>query len=149
MNTIMPLVARLIKGTLLMCPSVASARELMPIKILSPRMNIGRPLMQVLKDRSSSRAFSTEKVPLRVLSDPLWATFGINRPVSGKRTAPSARNWQEIDIYVAAADGLYLYEAKAHRLAPILAGDIRALTGRQGFVRDVPVTSSRWWWPLS
>jgi SagB-type dehydrogenase family enzyme len=102
-------------------------------------MDIGRPLMQVLKDRSSSRAFSTENVPLHVVSDLLWAAFGINRPDSGKRTAPSARNWQEIDIYVATADGLYLYEARAHTLTPILAGDIRAMTGRQGFVRDVPV----------
>jgi SagB-type dehydrogenase family enzyme len=139
MNTIPNLVARLIVIVLLVCPSVTSAKELKPIKLSNPQMDIGRPLMQVLKDRSSSRAFSTENVPLHVVSDLLWAAFGINRPDSGKRTAPSARNWQEIDIYVATADGLYLYEAKTHTLEPILAGDIRALTGRQGFVRDVPV----------
>jgi nitroreductase len=139
MNTIAHLVARLIVTVLLTCPSVTSAQELKPIKLSSPHKDIGRPLMQVLKDRSSSRSFSTEKVPLHVVSDLLWAAFGINRPDSGKRTAPSARNWQEIDIYVATADGLYLYEAKTHTLAPILAGDIRAMTGRQGFVRDVPV----------
>jgi nitroreductase len=139
MNTIPNLVARLIVTVLLVCPSVTSAKELKPIKLSNPQMDIGRPLMQVLKDRSSSRAFSTENVPLHVVSDLLWAAFGINRPDSGKRTAPSARNWQEIDIYVATADGLYLYEARAHTLTPILAGDIRAMTGRQGFVRDVPV----------
>lgn len=139
MNSIAPLVARLILTVLLVCPSVTSAQELKPIKLSNPQMDIGRPLMQALKDRSSSRAISTEKVPLHVLSDLLWAAFGINRPDSGKRTAPSARNWQEIDIYVATADGLYLYEAKTHTLEPILAGDIRAMTGRQGFVREVPV----------
>jgi SagB-type dehydrogenase family enzyme len=139
MNTIAHLVVRLIVTVLLVCPSVTSAQELKTIKLSNPQTDIGRPLMQVLKDRKSSRAFSTEKVPLHVLSDLLWAAFGINRPDSGKRTAPSARNWQEIDIYVATADGLYLYEAKTHTLEPILAGDIRAMTGRQGFVRDVPV----------
>jgi nitroreductase len=139
MNTITPLIARIIVAVLLMGPSVTSAQELKPIKLSNPHLDSGRPLMQVLKDRSSSRAFSTERVPLHVLSDLLWAAFGINRPDSGKRTAPSARNWQEIDIYVATADVLYLYEAKTHTLEPILVGDIRAMTGRQGFVRDVPV----------
>jgi nitroreductase len=102
-------------------------------------MEGGRPLMQVLKDRKSSRAFSAEKLPSQVLSNMLWAAFGVNRPDSGKRTAPSARNWQEIDIYAATADGLYLYEAKGHMLRRVLAKDIRALTGRQPFVEEVPV----------
>jgi len=70
---------------------------------------------------------------------PLWAASGVNRPDSGKRTAPSAVNWQELDIYVATAEGLYLYDAKSHRLNPILSEDIRALTGRQPFVREAPV----------
>ena len=69
----------------------------------------------------------------------LWAAFGVNRPDSGKRTAPSAMNWQEIDIYVATVDGLYLYDAKRHALKPVLAEDIRALTGGQPFVREAPV----------
>jgi SagB-type dehydrogenase family enzyme len=95
--------------------------------------------MQVLKDRGSSRSFSTEKLPLQVLSNLLWAAFGINRPDSGKRTAPSAVNWQEIDIYVATVDGLYLYDAKAQQLQPILSEDIRVMTGRQPFVKEAPV----------
>ena len=95
--------------------------------------------MQVLKDRSSSREFSPEKLPIQVLSNLLWAAWGINRPDSGKRTAPSAVSYQEIDIYVATSDGLYLYDAKAHMLKPILSEDIRALTGRQPFVKDAPV----------
>jgi SagB-type dehydrogenase family enzyme len=93
----------------------------------------------VLKDRKSSREFSIEKLPIQVLSNLLWAAFGINRPDLGKRTAPSAVNWQEIDIYVAAADGLYLYDAKAHMLNPVLSEDIRALTGRQPFVKEAPL----------
>jgi SagB-type dehydrogenase family enzyme len=74
-----------------------------------------------------------------MLSDLLWATFGINRPESGKRTAPSAVNWQEIDIYVAIETGLYLYDAGENCLQPILAEDIRGATGLQAFVADAPV----------
>jgi SagB-type dehydrogenase family enzyme len=95
--------------------------------------------MQVLKDRSTSRSFSARKLPPQVLSNLLWAAFGINRPESGHRTAPSAMDRQEIDIYVATAEGLYVYEAKTHVLQPVLAGDIRDMTGRQPFVADAPV----------
>jgi nitroreductase len=118
---------------------MAFAEELKPIQLSKPQMDGGRPLMQVLKDRSSSREFSPQKLPLQVLSNLLWAASGINRPDSGKRTAPTAANWQEIDIYVAAADGLYLYDAKPHVLKPVLAGDIRALAGLQAFVKDAPL----------
>jgi nitroreductase len=69
----------------------------------------------------------------------LWAAFGVNRPALGMRTAPSAVNWQEIDIYVANSDGLYLYDAIANMLKPILAEDIRVLTGTQKFVKEAPV----------
>jgi SagB-type dehydrogenase family enzyme len=69
----------------------------------------------------------------------LWAACGINRPESGKRTAPSARNWQEIDIYVALDKGIYLYDAKAHMLSPIISGDLRSLFGVQDFVKTAPV----------
>ena len=117
----------------------AFAEELKPIQLPKPQVDGGRPLMQVLKDRGSSRSFSSEKLPLQVLSNLLWAASGMNRPDSGKRTAPSAVNWQELDIYVATAEGLYLYDAKSHRLNPILSEDIRALTGRQPFVREAPV----------
>ena len=95
--------------------------------------------MQVLKARGSSRNFSPEKLPVQVLSNMLWAAFGVNRPDSGGRTAPSANNSQDMDIYVATADGLFLYDAKANLLKPVLAEDIRALTGRQPFVKEAPV----------
>ena len=124
---------------LVVFPILAAAQELKPIELPKPQTDGGRPLMQVLKERSTSRDFSSEKLPLPVLSNLLWAAFGVNRPESGKRTAPSARNWQEIDIYVATADGLYVYDAKAHRLNPVLAEDVRAATGTQPYVKDAPV----------
>jgi SagB-type dehydrogenase family enzyme len=124
---------------LIICPLLASAQELKPIQLPEPQTDIGRPLMQVLKDRKSTRSFSTETLPRQVLSNMLWAAFGINRPDSGKRTAPSAVNWQEIDIYVATADGLYLYDANSHSLKRVLKDDVRAMTGRQPFVQEAPV----------
>ena len=139
MNTRSLQAACLALAVLLICPTLTSGQELKPVQLLEPQMDIGRPLMQVLKDRRSSRAFSTEKLSKQVLSNILWAAFGMNRPDSGKRTAPSAMNWQEIDIYVATAYGLYLYEAKAHALKPVLAEDIRVLTGRHPFVARAPV----------
>jgi len=117
----------------------STSPEIKPIQLLPPQTEGGRPLMQVLKDRKSSREFSAEKLPPQVLSNMLWAAFGISRPDSGKRTAPSAMNWQEIDVYVAMTEGLYLYDAKTHTLQPILAGDVRAAAGIQPFVKDVPV----------
>jgi nitroreductase len=69
----------------------------------------------------------------------LWAAFGINRPDSGKRTAPSARNWQETDIYVAMSEGLYLFDAKAHQLNLLQKEDIRAMTGTQPYVKEAPI----------
>ena len=120
-------------------PCMVFAEELKPIQLSKPQMDGGRPLMQVLKDRSSSREFNSQKLPLQVLSNLLWAACGVNRPDSGKRTAPSAVNWQEIDVYVATADGLYLYDAKPHLLKTVLAEDIRALAGLQAFVKDAPI----------
>ena len=135
----MALFGRLVVGFFLISTTLATAQDLGSIRLSEPQMEGGRPLMQVLKDRKSSRAFSNEQLPPQVFSNMLWAAFGVNRPDSKKRTAPSARNWQEIDVYVTTADGLYLYEAKGHMLKRVLAEDIRAFTGRQPFVGEVPV----------
>lgn len=132
-------IAQLALAVLLICPSFVLAQELKAIQLLPPQTEGGRPLMQVLKARGSSRNFSPEKLPVQVLSNMLWAAFGVNRPDSGGRTAPSANNSQDTDIYVATADGLFLYDAKANLLKPVLAEDIRALTGRQPFVKEAPV----------
>ncbi len=129
----------LVMFTLIACVTLAVAQELNPVPLPPPQTSGGRPLMQVLKDRQSSREFSTQKLSPQVLSNLLWAAFGVNRPDSGKRTAPSAMNWQEIDIYVATQDGLYIYDAKANALNPVLAQDVRGATGTQSFVKEAPV----------
>jgi SagB-type dehydrogenase family enzyme len=104
------------------------AAELNPIKLLPPDLQGGKSLMQSLQERKTSRSFSTKKLSIEVLSNLLWAACGVNRPDSGKRTAPSAVNWQEIDVYVAMEEGLYLYNAKAHVLEPVLKNDLRKNT---------------------
>jgi SagB-type dehydrogenase family enzyme len=116
----------------------AYAQEAQTVKLPAPRTEGGKPLMQALKERRSTREFSPEKLPLQVLSDLLWAAFGINRE-TGQRTAPSANNRQEIDIYIATAEGLYLYEAKGHEMRRVSAEDVRALTGTQEFVKQAPI----------
>ncbi len=121
-----------------MTPAVLMAGGLVPVDLPAPQTDGGKPLMQVLKARKTSREFSAAKLAPQVLSNLLWAAYGVNRP-DGKRTAPSAWNSQEIDIYVATADGLYLYEPKPHRLAPVRSEDLRGETGSQGFVKDAPV----------
>lgn len=115
------------------------AQEIKPVQLPKPQTDIGRPLMQVLKERRSTRTFSPEKLLAPVVSNLLWAAFGVNRPDSGNRTAPSAMNWQEIDIYVATSDGLYIYDAKTHQLNLVLRDDVRAQTGTQSFVADAPL----------
>jgi len=120
-------------------PMFFGACGVKPVKQSEPQAKGGMTLMQALKERKSTREFSSREIPSAVLSEMLWAADGINRPESGHRTAPSTMNVQEIDIYVAKADGMYLYDAKANTLTPVLSDDIRALTGMQAFVKDAPV----------
>ncbi|HMD83932.1 MAG TPA: SagB/ThcOx family dehydrogenase [Terriglobia bacterium] len=124
---------------LFLCPALTLGQELKPLMLPAPQTDGGKPLMQALKDRHSTREFSSEKLPPQVLANLLWAAFGINRPDTGKRTAPSAMNWQEIDVYVALPEGLYVYDAKGNKLDPMLAEDVRAAAGVQPFVKDAPL----------
>jgi len=105
----------------------------------SPSTADGGSLMSALKNRKSTRSFSSQPLPQQMLSDLLWAAFGVNRPDIGFRTAPSPMNTQEIEIYVATADGLYLYDARFHQLVQLSTEDIRSLCGRQGFVANAPL----------
>ncbi len=119
-------------------PLAAQTAELQAVKLPGPQLDGGKPLMQVLRERKSARAFSNRKLSEQVLSNLLWAAFGINRP-DGRRTAPSASNRQEIDIYLVTPEGAYLYDAKAHALEPVAAGDFRAQAGTQDFVKEAPL----------
>lgn len=112
------------------------AQESKSIPLPQPQMDGGKSLMQALKARKTSREFSDQKISAQVLSTLLWAAFGINRPDSGRRTAPSSYNRQEIDIYVTTPEGLFVYDAKEHSLKQILTTDIRALTGRQNIAKE-------------
>lgn len=115
------------------------AQESATIKLPPPQTEGGMPLMQALRQRHSTREFSPQPLPPQVLSDLLWAAAGVNRPATGQRTAPSARDWREIDVYVTTADGTYRFEPDAHALRLVLAQDLRALTGTQEFVAEAPL----------
>ena len=125
---------------LILSGGTLAAQELKPIALPAPRTNGGTPLMEALALRSTSRAFSSRELPAQTLSNLLWAAWGINRPGDGKRTAPSASNWQETDIYVVMSSGAYVYNAPTNSLRQVVSGDYRALTGNQPFVKDAPVT---------
>ena len=109
---------------------------LQPITLPKPETDGGKSVLAALQVRKTVRNLRDEKLPPQVLSNVLWSAFGVNRAEGsfGKpgRTAASASNSQEIDLYVALAEGVYLYEALPHRLTPVVAGDFRALAGRRG-----------------
>jgi SagB-type dehydrogenase family enzyme len=106
------------------------------IVLPAPDKTGGKPLMQALNERQTTRSFEKDSLTLQQLSDLLWAGFGINRPDQGKRTAPSAMNWQEIEIYVTLPAGSYVYKAESHSLKFINNKDLRKETGSQDFVAD-------------
>lgn len=125
-------------ASLLATVPLLNGAELDPAPLPPPQLQAGRPLMEVLKDRKSTREFSTNAVPLQTLANLLWAGFGTNR-ADGHLTAPSTMDSREIEIYVALAEGTYVYEPQSHRLRPLAAGDIRAKTGGQDYVKVAPV----------
>lgn len=118
----------------------AAAGEPAAVPLPPPQTDGGRPLMQALALRATSRAFAPDPIPAQTLSNLLWAAWGVNRPAEGKRTAPSARNRQEIELLLVRADGAFRYDAPANRLLPIASGDHRSLTGLQSFAKDAPLT---------
>jgi nitroreductase len=115
--------------------AAGTASDLQPITLPKPETDGGRSVLAALQERRTIRNISPKKLPLQVLSNLLWAAFGVNRrrgPFEGPgRTAASASNSQEIDLYVALAEGVYLYEAAPHRLTPVVAGDFRSRSGRR------------------
>lgn len=115
-----------------------NAQELKEIKLNAPDKDRGTSIMKTLSTRHSEREYASTALSLQDLSDLLWAANGINRP-DGKRTAPSALNKQEVDVYVILPEAAYLYDAKTHRLHPVAQGDHRAaVAGAQDFVKSAP-----------
>jgi SagB-type dehydrogenase family enzyme len=120
--------------------SLAFAAESGATKSLpAPQMTGGKPVMQALKERKSVREYKPDALSPQQMSDLLWAAFGMNRPEIDHRTAPSAQNNQDVDIFVAVADGLYRYDAKPHQLVKVADRDLRPLTGGQPFIKVAPV----------
>lgn len=115
--------------------NLATDDVVLPPPTLSPQVTLD----QALQERHSARTFLPDKLSLETLSALLWAGFGINRPDQGGRTAPSAHNWQEIEIYAVLAEGAYRYDARAHRLLLVKAEDLRRHTGTQDFIATAPL----------
>jgi nitroreductase len=119
-------------------PKPAKGEGAPTIDLPPPSKEGGAPLMNALSERRSAREFSPRELPLQTLSDLLWAAYGVNRP-DGGRTAPSALNAQEIDLYVALPSGAYLYDSGANMLQLVAGSDLRAVTGYQDFVDEAPL----------
>lgn len=113
--------------------------EVRTIALPPPQLNNTVTLAEALQRRHTSREFSPRPLAPDVLSALLWNASGVNRPETGHRTAPTARNWQEIDIYVALPEGAYRYAATEHTLQLVVAADLRAVTGMQDYVGIAPL----------
>ena len=128
---------------LLLClfVSVATFAADKVIRLPKPNLNRNSEVMDAFANRHSTREYAAKALTLTDLSDLLWAANGINRPEEGKRTAPSAMNKQDVDVYVVLPEGTYLYDAKAHQLNLVAEGDHRgAVAGGQAFVKSAPVS---------
>jgi len=121
--------------------SPGAVREaLSPIELPAPRSDFGVSLSEALRARRSMRELDPSRsLPPLVLSELLWCAYGVNRPATGDRTAPSWRHALETEIFAALPAGVWRYDPVAHRLIPHLAGDIRAETGVQDFVGSAPL----------
>lgn len=109
------------------------------VALPTPGRDGGMPLAKALVERRSSRAFSTAPLNMQTISDLLWAATGVNRTDTGRRTAPTALDRRDLDVYAATPQGFFLYDVEKHALAPIVGEDIRAVTGMQEFVATAPL----------
>jgi nitroreductase len=119
-------------------PAPAAKEQTKRLILPAPRTDGGMPLLRALKLRQSTREYAEKPIPAPLLSDLLWAAFGINRR-SGDRTAPYWRHVMAIDLYLAMPDGVWIYDPQAHALEPHMTEDIRAQTGLQDFVGAAPL----------
>ncbi len=108
-----------------------------------PQTNLGFPLMKALAMRRTKRKWANEPLSEPEISNLLWAACGITQPgtkqTKSKRTAPSACNSQEIMVYVALENGLFLYNETLHQLGKISSEDIRQDMGTQKMMKSAPL----------
>lgn len=109
------------------------------VHLPTPRLQGGLTLEAALKKRHSTREFLPDALTVEQVSALLWAGFGVNRPGSWGRTAPSACDSQEVVVYAVCEEGAWRYDAREHRLLRVRTGDLRALTGTQDFVATAPL----------
>ena len=135
------MIRTIIFSVLMFCAFNLQAQELKVIKLNAPDKARGSAIMKALNDRMSIREYSPESLKPQDLSDLLWAANGVNRP-DGRRTAPTARNLQEVEMYVIFPEGAYWYDYKEHALNPVAAGDFRRAVagGSQDFVVSAPLS---------
>jgi nitroreductase len=122
-----------------MTPGLSAAQGLSPIELPPPRADFGLSLAQALKARRSGREFAPGALPRLALSELLWSAYGVNRPDTQDRTAPSWRHARETEIFALMPEGAWRYDPIAHRLMPHLAGDIREQAGEQDYVGTAPL----------
>lgn len=126
-----------------------SSRSYLPsaVQLSAPAKTNDCTVLTALSHRRTTREISAATLPPQIISNLLWAAFGINRPadpfgVPG-RTAASASNSQEIDLYVALKDGTYLYDAGKHLLQPVVGEDLRSMAltpGQHSVDAEAPLT---------
>ena len=133
--------AILAAAALAMTPVLAAAQSQtqQPIALPPPRADFGKSLAQALKLRRSAREYDPRPLSPQVLSELLWSAYGVNRPSTADRTAPSWRHARETDVFAVMAEGVWRYDALKHVLVPVMTGDVRAQTGVQDFVGTAPL----------
>ncbi len=125
---------------LLICSACAQEQISVEIKLPAPNNNRGTSLMNALTQRASFRSWAEKEMDKQDISDLLWAANGINRPEKGLRTAPSAHNAQDIDIFLFSKERIYLYNPEQHSLITLKTGDFRSQIGRQNYVGKAPIS---------
>jgi nitroreductase len=117
----------------------AGSAEVPALSLPPPARDGGKPLQTTLNLRKTTREFTGATLSAQILSDLLWAAFGVNRPENGRRTAPSAMNSQEIELYVALPNALYRYDAEGSRLQGAAEGDFRGRISGSAFATNAAV----------
>ena len=118
--------------------SPCQAKKLQIQELPSPVLTGGKPLMETIASRKTTREFSNKEIDKQTLSEILWSAWGFSH--DGKRTIPTSMNKQDLKVYVLKSDGVWLYNAQNNQLEPISNKDIRSLFATQDFVKKAPLT---------